>query len=574
MANEIPSVGSEIVQAKAPSESLNTIVARLDGPATVSIPAPISLGADLDLPSGLTLTFSGKGCLTGAFRLTGCRTRIAADPGRMIFAPELSLAGDWDADFSPCWFGAVYDGQTDCTRAIQQCLDRRGTVWLRGRGTALISDSLVIHGETWLRLDPAFTIRMDDNVCRTLLRTRWADQRYFDDPFPDFVADPAFPGFVDADDCPERWVLGEPERHIRVTGGIWDANGGKNPRLTHRWGSYGYRGFLMTIVNVRDFVLRDTTLFDAATYFFDAALLADFTIDNIHLDMRDRRLNQDGIHLEGECYNGVISNIHGRTWDDMVALNGGDSWYPKYPPGEPVPERGTGTNIRWQSFTQGGISHIMIRNIHVSEGMTGYRAVRLLSTGKHKIDAITIDGIYGCYAVDGVLISAHYEAVAPYGTIIVRNVACTVDGSPETAEHARRGLFWLENDRVQVDTLIIDGCRYRRTASNGQFFYAQGSVRRLLISNVDICVAPDTPMFGRGALTCLGQDHVGIEEAAISNLSIRAEGGTRYDIAFQGNWRKLRLANGGVEADRLFDLSNDERRCVQCANLDFNGQPV
>ncbi|MCA1807953.1 MAG: hypothetical protein LC725_00560 [Lentisphaerae bacterium] len=554
--------------AAAPA-ALNDSVMALQTPAVIMIDGVARLTADLCLPPGSTLAFGPAGRLSGAYRLTGQDTRIDANAGRDIFAPEVTLAGTWDAEFSPRWFGAVYDGHTDCTSAIQKCLDQRGAVRLCGCGTALITDTLFIHGNTWLSLDPSFTIRLADNTCRVMLSTRWANQRYFDDRFPEFVTDPAFPGFVSAADSPDNWNLGEPERNIRVTGGIWDANGGKNPRQTHLWGSYGYRGFLMTIVHVNGFVMRDTTLFDPATYFFDAALLSNFTIDNIHLDMRELRLNQDGIHLEGECHNGVISNIHGRTWDDMVALNGGDSWYPKYPAGVPVPQRGTGTNILWKSFLQGGISHVVIRDIHVSEGLTGFRAIRLLSTGAHKIDAITIDGIYGRYTIDGILISAHHQAVAPYGTIIIRNVACSIVGNPETTERDRRVLFRLENDKVQIDTLIIDGCRFRRTAENDQFLNARGSIRNLFVSNVDIGVAKDAPLFGRGALACTGAGNVAIEDAWFCNLSIHAEAGTRYDVAFQGNWRRLHVINARIEADTVFDLAPHPDTSIRETNNDF-----
>jgi len=483
-------------------------------------------------------------------------------------AHDTPLSSEAEEELSPHLFGAVYDGKTDCTDAIQACLDRRGVVRLRGNGTALISRSLIIHGGTWLSLDPGFTIRLAENACCTMLRTRWADQRYFEDRFPDFVTDPAFPRYVGPDDRPENWTLGAPERNIRVTGGTWDANGANNPRQTHLWGSYGFRGFLMGIVHVKGFVLRDTNLFDATTYFFDAALLSDFAIDNIHLDMRERRLNQDGIHLEGECYDGVISNIHGRTWDDMVALNGGDSAYPKYRKGFAVPERGTGTNVLWRSFRQGGIRNITIRNIHVSEGMTGFRAVRLLSTGKYPIDRITIDGVYGTYALDGILISAHHEASAPYGTVIVRNVACTIKGDPETVDRCRGGLFWLENDRVRIDTLIVDGCRFRRTSRSGQFLYAKGSIRRLFLSNVDITVAEDSPKLGRGLLSCVGDD-AAIESARIANFSVTSEGPAPCDVAFQGNWRRVQLANARIEADTGFDIASHEDVSVQTANVDL-----
>lgn len=534
----------------------------------VEINCAMEFTAGLELPPGVTLAFGARGRLEGEGAISGSNTRIVADEHACIFSDEITLAGTWNAHFSPQWFGAVYDGATDCTAAIQKCLDRRGEVRLRGNGTALISSALVICSGTWLNLDPGFTIRLADNACCAMLRTPWADQRYFSGSFPGFVADPAFPGFRSKDDSPASWKLGAAEVNIKVTGGIWDANGARNPKQVHLWGSFGYWGVLMQIVNADGFTLRDTRLFDANTYFFEAAKLANFCIENIHMDMRELRPNQDGIHLEGECYNGVIRNISGRTWDDMVALNGGDSWYPKYPPGVTPPPRGQGTNILWIPFLQGGIKHILIKDIHVSEGMAGYRAVRLLSTGAHKMDEITIDGIYGLYTVNAILISAHYEDLAPYGTIIIRNLACEVAGTPETAEYTRQGLIHLENEHVSIDNLIIDGGSYTRTAANGQFFKCPGTVKRLFAGNLNITVAKGAAFFGRGAFNCTGGSRALVQEAYLSNISINRGGEERYDVAFQGRWRRIKMANCLVEADVVFDFSG----CGEASLLETNNE--
>jgi hypothetical protein len=549
--------------------SFNAAVASLQAGQALEIAGTLPLTADVELPDGVTLVFGPRGRLTGAFTLTGCRTRLMADEHACIFSADVTLAGTWNTHFSPQWFGAVYDGVTDCTVAIQTCLNQKGEIRLRGNGTALISAPLWIYSDTWLHLDPGFTIRLADHSCCPLLRTRWADQRYFSETFPTFVTDPAFPRFLSADDKPADWKLGPPEVNITVTGGTWDANGANNPRQDYRWGSFDYCGFLMQMVNVEGFILRDVRLFDPCTYFFEAAKLTRFCIENIHMDMRELRANQDGIHLEGECYNGVIQNIHGRTWDDMVALNGGDSFYPKYPRGVTAPPKGQGTNILWIPFLQGGIRHIIIRDIHVAEGQTGYRAVRLLSTAKYIIDEITIDGIYGRYAVNAVLISAHYESIAPYGTLIIRNLACTVDGDPETLQWPRQGHIKLENERVAIDTLIIDGGRYIRTPRNGQFFQCPGSVKRLFVSNLDISVAPGTTFLGRGAFNCTGSDRALVHEAYFSNVSINREAEARYDIAIQGRWRRVKMVNCLIDADVVCDFAGYAEGRLQEVNNEF-----
>ncbi len=562
MANRLIRIAAS--DSDADYSSLESAITHAENVGILKIEDEIDMNDDIVLPAGVKLVFGECGLLTGAGTVTGHDATISADPFSRIFGSEITLDGRWNAVFSPIWFGAVYDGLTDCTAAIQKCLDQRGEVRLRGTGTALISDSLVISGGTWLHLDPSFTVWLADNACCTMLRTIWADQRYFEDEFPDFAADPDFPRYAGPNDRPGDWVLGEPEENIKITGGIWDSNGGKNPRQSYRWGSFGFRGHLMQIVNVRGFVLRDTKLYDPDAYFFEAAVLCGFTIENIMLDMRELRPNQDGIHLEGECYNGVISNIYGRTWDDMVALNGGDSAYPKFPPGVDKPEKGTGTNRLWTPFLQGKIKHVVIRDIHVCHGMTGYRAVRLLSTGRHQMDEITIDGIYGKYHVNAVLISSHYESSAPYGTIIVRNLACTVEGSPETEEHKRQGHIWLENQHVAVDTLIINGCSYEKNPYNGRFLENGGRIKRLFIDNVNITVAKGTPSLGRG-MFCSGPGAL-VNEAYFSNMSLNNEEGVRCDIAVQGRWERIKMVNCLVSADTAFDFHGDKETSVQEIN--------
>lgn len=562
----------EKTESHSPGENLsfNTIVSTFSRGATIEIDRPLKLTADLDLPENISLVFGPHGQLNGAFTLIGNNTKILADPEAWIFGLEVKIIGVWQAEFTPSWFGAIYDGTTDCTAAIQKCLDQRGEIRLRGTGTALISKSLWIYGGTRLLLDPGFTIRLADQSCCPMLRTQWADQRYFAQSFPDFVHNPAFPHFISATDSPDQWQLGKPEENIIISGGTWDANGANNPGLSYLWGTFGFFGCLMQIVHVHGFILKDTTLYDATMYSFEGAKLTGFHIENIHIDMRELRPNTDGIHLEGECYNGVISNIHGRTWDDMVALNGGDSWYPKYPPGIPAPERGTGMNVRWIPLLQGGIKHVIIQNIHVTEGMLGYRAVRLLAADSHKMDEILIDGIYGKFAINAVFISSHYEKTAPYGTIIIRNLNCEVyekEELSETKDFTRHGHIKLEA-RTTVDTLMLDNIRYIRNTGNGQFFQCLGKLSRLFVCNMDLSVGLNVCFFGRGAFNCIG-DSALVEEAFFTNFSLNRQANMRYDIAFQGNFRRISLTNCTIEADTVFALNEPEQSTINCANTTF-----
>ena len=45
---------------------------------------------------------------------------------------------------------------------------------------------------------------------------------------------------------------------------------------------------------------------------------------NPRRSLRQVFLNMDGVHLDGWCHHGKISNLRGTCFDDMVALNAND----------------------------------------------------------------------------------------------------------------------------------------------------------------------------------------------------------------------------------------------------------
>ncbi len=82
----------------------------------------------------------------------------------------------------------------------------------------------------------------------------------------------------------------------------------------------------------------------------------------------------------------------------------------------------------WYPFAQGKIADIEVRAIMSTDG---YRAVRLLSNTKvaespvdetEGMDNILIDGIYGNYFVNAVLISSHIGSIKKYGAITLENI--------------------------------------------------------------------------------------------------------------------------------------------------------
>ena len=127
----------------------------------------------------------------------------------------------------------------------------------------------------------------------------------------------------------------------------------------------------MLFYNVRNFRLSNLTIKDPANYAVMIDIGSYFTVENITFDFNFGNpiaSNMDGIHLNGNCHYGVIKNLQGACYDDLVALNA---------------HEGSGGDI-----TNIEIDGIFAENCH--------SAVRILTVNQ-KIEHITISNVFGTY---------------------------------------------------------------------------------------------------------------------------------------------------------------------------------
>lgn len=258
------------------------------------------------------------------------------------------------APAGPAIFG---DGVHDDTEGIQAALDSgKSVVYLPPPlKHYLISRTLRMHSEQMLRLDRFTLIRLA--------------------PKSDCL-------MVTNDDHAKG------NRHIALIGGIWDMDNSRqspNPLVRPlpagaappKYEADRYLGFCMRFVNVQHFVLRDITFRDPVTFCTQFARLRYFTIDDITFDHHHANpepgFNMDGIHLDGGCRFGRISNIKGRSNDDIIALNADDH--------------------ETESPCFGPIEDITIDGIYADDC---HSAVRLLSCGS-PVRRITISNVHGTY---------------------------------------------------------------------------------------------------------------------------------------------------------------------------------
>jgi hypothetical protein len=136
-----------------------------------------------------------------------------------------------------------------------------------------------------------------------------------------------------------------------------------------------------------------------------------FYIDDVSFDYttwNPLRLNLDGVHFDGHCHHGKISNLRGTCYDDLVALNANDVQCAQ---------------------EEGPISDVDIDGIYAEYC---HSAVRLLSAGAD-IKRVTIRNVHGGFYTYAVGLT-HYFPKNPRGhfdDIVISDVFASKVYSPE-----------------------------------------------------------------------------------------------------------------------------------------------
>ena len=175
-------------------------------------------------------------------------------------------------------------------------------------------------------------------------------------------------------------------------------------------------------------------------------------------------INMDGIHLDGCCHYGVLRNLKGTCYDDLIALNAHEG-------------------------SRGPITNIVIDGLY-AEGC--HSAVRLL-TVQNKVENIRISNVFGTYYQYCIGISKFYpgENTGCYRGITLDHIYAA------KAWPARKGAFqhppktekafpliWIQGKTVVHDLSISDLHRKETTLPKDTIYIGEKAyVKHLTIDN-------------------------------------------------------------------------------------------
>ncbi len=254
------------------------------------------------------------------------------------------------------------DGIHSDTQAIQEMLDKQGIVTIDRPGTYLIDKTLIIRSNTRFILSPGAKL-----LAAPMSRCALIEN--------------------------ERFRGGGRDENIELVGGIYDGNCDEMGldaeyeaihRLDEPYNPDKFKGKLIRFAHVDRISLSGMTVRNPVSYGIQIADAYGFVVRDIFFDYNWHFGTMDGVHINGPSFDGVIENLCGTTNDDLVALTTYD---------EPHAE-----------VSLGNIENVYIHNI---TARNGYSGIRLLSGEDCDLRSVHIDGVYGDYRHNGIIISNH-----------------------------------------------------------------------------------------------------------------------------------------------------------------------
>lgn len=282
-------------------------------------------------------------------------------------------------------WGAVGDGITDDTAALQAALDSgAGTLYIP-TGLYRVTTTLRIRSNTQLHAEATARIFLS------------GERKHRGD----FLLTNANHEAGDS--------------NIEICGGVWDG-GNRLPENAKPdiFDENGYSGTVLHFFNIKGLTLKQLVVANSVTYNIRMAKISHFIIEDIGFLSDVPGWNQDGLHFGGDIHHGQVRRIRalskGQTNDDLIALNADDFL----------------TRVENRDLVCGDIEDIVFEDLFAEDCHT---IIRLLTTVS-AIRNITFRRIYAGYRCNAVNADAgrymrtplFNEADAPVGVGHIENL--------------------------------------------------------------------------------------------------------------------------------------------------------
>lgn len=328
------------------------------------------------------------------------------------------------------------DGIHDDQPAIQELLDSGCCEVALGAPKAhyLLGRTLKIHSFQTLRLPRYAVIRMADDANCPMLEN----------------ADPL-----------------NGNRDFSLIGGIWDYNNrgqAENPIQVPHPEMPEYTGVMFYFYNVKHLRVADLTFKDPVNFCLTLDRASYFTVENLTFDFNHGNptaVNMDGVHLDGNCHYGLIRNLKGACYDDLVALNADEG-------------------------SDGPISHIEVDGIFCEDC---HSAARLLSV-KNAVEDIHIHNVHGTFYQYCIGVTKYYpgKTAGYFDGLVFENIHASK--AMRYSFYQKDGTFefpliWFEKELLIKNAVIREVYR-RETVSQVPLICMEQdtTVENLCLSNI------------------------------------------------------------------------------------------
>ncbi|MDD2269584.1 MAG: glycosyl hydrolase family 28 protein [Eubacteriales bacterium] len=293
--------------------------------------------------------------------------------------------------------------------------------------------------------------------------------------------------------------------NVVLEGGLWDMNNmeqNPNPLWT---GSFGevkhddmddrYLGVAMRFFDVTNLTIKNLTVKDPVTFGIQITKAYQFTVDNITFDYNQGNPilgTMDGVHIESGCRYGRITNLKGKTYDDLLAINADDFYYGDISDisVDGIYAEGAHSAIRMLA-SQSTIERISINNIFGSFyqyciGITKYYHIGDKSY-KGKFDQITISNVY---ARKHFRYPDFYTAESFVYPFIFIERELEIKNLTIRDLHRRETETDIDTVFIDIDTVIenltITDCSYENGVGNAPFLTVKGDVKNMNFNNIKL----------------------------------------------------------------------------------------